>query len=282
MLALDPGWRDRNMTAELTELHAAAKTRQGALPPNANDFAYHFVGGLFTKRYPGYFSENVRRLKERGMEHISKSEINTDVSVAVNLEVIKNELLRIHAETGKKVVVIGHSKGGVDVAAALERYPELWDKVQAFIPMQSPAGGTPIASDIDENANLKELIGGFIKNAFSGELSALTDLSYKSTRERFGGKVEFTRHVPTFSLASWSHSAASLTALPALYGRQRYGKEGDGLVLMDDAIFPHSRGVVLLDELDHAGPAMGGSNFARWKPGDITEALVALALKHTT
>jgi len=46
-------------------------------------------------------------------------------------------------------MVLGHSKGGIDAAAALSMYwPELKDKVAGLVLAQSPYGGSPIASDI--------------------------------------------------------------------------------------------------------------------------------------
>lgn len=46
-------------------------------------------------------------------------------------------------------MLLGHSKGGIDTAAALSMYwPDLKDKVAGLILAQSPYGGSPIASDI--------------------------------------------------------------------------------------------------------------------------------------
>ncbi|KAI3813515.1 hypothetical protein L1987_18240 [Smallanthus sonchifolius] len=45
--------------------------------------------------------------------------------------------------------LLGHSKGGIDSAAALSMYwPDLRDKVAGLALAQSPYGGSPIASDI--------------------------------------------------------------------------------------------------------------------------------------
>ena len=51
--------------------------------------------------------------------------------------------------SGKRVMLLGHSKGGVDAAAALSLYwSDIRDKVAGLALVQSPYGGTPIASDI--------------------------------------------------------------------------------------------------------------------------------------
>jgi pimeloyl-ACP methyl ester carboxylesterase len=251
------------------------------LPDDANNFAYLFVPGLFTEHYPGYMRENVRRMKQRGCTDVVMSKIDTDASVRTNAAKLKEEIEEIERRTGKKVVLIGHSKGGVDAGAALQLYPELRSKVQAFVSLQAPFGGTPIASDIGENENLRRLMSGFIAQMFQGDPTSLSDLAYKARRELLGDRVQFTADVPTFSFASKSRDPASLTALAALYGRERYGVDGDGLVLWKDALIPGSRGFMILDELDHAGPAMGGTIFSKFRPGDITEATIALALRHS-
>lgn len=280
LLKQDPNYLQRDMSTELVSLHKAAKARQPVLPHDANNFAYLFVPGLFTKHYPGYMSENVRRLKERGCTEVSIATIDTDQNVAFNAAALKTQIEKIERESGKKVVLVGHSKGGVDAGAALQLYPELQSKVQAFVSLQAPFGGTPIASDINESPHLATLMKGFISQVFRGDPGSLTDLSYKARRELLGN-VTFTANVPTFSMASSSEDPGSLTALGGLYGRTRYNKPGDGLVLRDDAIIPGSRGIVILDELDHAGPAMAGGFLGKYRPGDLTEAMIALALKHS-
>ena len=51
--------------------------------------------------------------------------------------------------SNKRVLLLGHSKGGIDAAAALSIYwPDLRDKVAGLALAQSPYGGSPIASDI--------------------------------------------------------------------------------------------------------------------------------------
>ena len=47
------------------------------------------------------------------------------------------------------MLLLGHSKGGVDLAAALSLYwPQLKDKVAGLVVAQSPYGENPVASDI--------------------------------------------------------------------------------------------------------------------------------------
>lgn len=62
---------------------------------------------------------------------------------------LKQYIEELHWGSGKRVMLLGHSKGGVDASAALSKYwPELKDKVAGLAFVQSPYGGTPVASDI--------------------------------------------------------------------------------------------------------------------------------------
>ena len=70
-------------------------------------------------------------------------------AVEKNAREIKDLVEELYKSTGRKVVLLGHSKGGVDAAAACSLFwPELKDKVVGIILVQSPYGGSPVASDI--------------------------------------------------------------------------------------------------------------------------------------
>lgn len=56
-------------------------------------------------------------------------------------------------------MLLGHSKGGIDSAAALSLYwSELKDKVAGLAIAQSPYGGTPVASDILREGQLGDYV----------------------------------------------------------------------------------------------------------------------------
>lgn len=62
---------------------------------------------------------------------------------------LKQYIEELYWGSGKQVLLLGHSKGGVDAAAAISLYwSELKGKVAGLALVQSPYGGTPVASDI--------------------------------------------------------------------------------------------------------------------------------------
>lgn len=71
------------------------------------------------------------------------------VSVERNAWELKQYIEELYWGSGKRVMLLGHSKGGVDAAAALSIYwNDLKDKVAGLALVQCPYGGTPLASDI--------------------------------------------------------------------------------------------------------------------------------------
>jgi triacylglycerol lipase len=82
-------------------------------------------------------------LKNSGL-HAKIISVDTQATTLSNAKRIRDAVLKV----GKPVVLIGHSKGGIDSAAALSIYPDLRTKVRGLICMQSPFAGSPIATDL--------------------------------------------------------------------------------------------------------------------------------------
>jgi len=80
-------------------------------------------------------------------------------SVSKNAREIKEYIEEIYWGSRKRVLLLGHSKGGVDSAAALSLYwPQLKDKVAGLVLAQSPYGGSPVASDILREGQLGDYV----------------------------------------------------------------------------------------------------------------------------
>lgn len=79
-------------------------------------------------------------------------------AVETNAQQLKDYIEELFWGTGKRVVLLGHSKGGVDAAAALSIYwDELRDKVLGLVAVQSPYGGSPIASDMLREGQIADI-----------------------------------------------------------------------------------------------------------------------------
>lgn len=269
-----PGTTD--VTDRFEKLDAAAKAGQNVLPPDAKNYVYLSVEGLFGQAVPTYFDANMDALKKAGLE-TGKVPVNTADGVEHNAQVVRDTVMK-YAKEGKQVVLIGHSMGGLDASAALALYPELKDPVRALVTLQSPYGGSPMAHDFLEVPGLKAIGGEVLEDVFGGDVKCATDLTY-AARQKFLAAHPMPAGVPTVCMASTRLSPLSSLFGTAEYMKARYGLDTDGLVSPKDAFIPGSQ-TVTLHGLDHADAVVDPLNpFLPYKPGDLTLSMLALALQ---
>jgi hypothetical protein len=197
--------------------------------------------------------------------------------------VLLDAVQKLHAKTGKKVILIGHSKGCVDSSDMLEQHPELSSAVAGVLSLQGPFGGSPIAADIVGSPALKELAGELIRLALGGNEDALACLSYLARQADMKSRARYsTALIPTLCVGTTSTSPWSITAAPARYMLDRYGQLGlgDGLVALLDTLYPGADWLVLDPPpgIGHADLALYPVPGSGMNPGDATEALVAMLL----
>ncbi|KAL6005069.1 hypothetical protein ACLOJK_005630 [Asimina triloba] len=161
--AKDIGWlqHDSRMppvedgTQRFTELLGSIRNGEHKLP---NSVVYLLIPGLFSNHGPLYFVNTKTYFSKMGLAcHIAK--IHSEASVEKNARQLKEYIEEIYWGARKRVMLLGHSKGGVDAAAALSMYwPDLKDKVAGLALAQSPYGGSPIASDILREGQLGDYL----------------------------------------------------------------------------------------------------------------------------
>ncbi|GMY23298.1 GPI inositol-deacylase PGAP1-like [Fagus crenata] len=178
-----------------------------------NSLVYLLVPGLFSNHGPLYFVNAKMSFSKMGLAcHIAK--IHSEASVEKNAREIKEYIEEIYWGSRKRVLLLGHSKGGVDAAAALSLYwSDLNDKVAGLVLSQSPYGGSPIASDIlregqlGDYVNVRKLMEILICKVIKGDMQALEDLTYDKRRE-FLTKHQLPRELPVVSF----HTEAGISA----------------------------------------------------------------------
>ncbi|KAK9273584.1 hypothetical protein L1049_018394 [Liquidambar formosana] len=177
-----------------------------------NSMVYLLVPGLFSNHGPLYFVNTKMSFSKMGLAcHIAK--IHSEASVEKNSREIKEYIEEIYWGSKKRVLLLGHSKGGVDAAAALSMYwPDLKDKVAGLVLAQSPYGGSSIASDILREGQLgdyvyvRKLMEILICKVIKGDMQALEDLTYEKRKE-FLKKHHLPRELPVVSF----HTEAGIT-----------------------------------------------------------------------
>ncbi|KAL9385691.1 hypothetical protein Peur_022701 [Populus x canadensis] len=177
-----------------------------------NSIVYLLVPGLFSNHGPLYFVSTKTSFSKMGLAcHIAK--IHSEASVEKNAREIKEYIEEIYWGSQKRVMLLGHSKGGVDAAAALSLYwSDLKDKVVGLALAQSPYGGSPIASDIlregqlGDYVNIRRLMEIIICKVIKGDMQALEDLTYERRKE-FLTKHQLPSELPVVSF----HTEAGIT-----------------------------------------------------------------------
>ncbi|XP_052135709.1 uncharacterized protein LOC127754269 isoform X2 [Oryza glaberrima] len=290
----DIGWlqQDQSLpptedgTARFLEILDAVRKNEHKLP---DSMVYLLVPGLFSNHGPLYFVKTKSYFSKMGLAcHIAK--IHSESSVSKNAREIKEYIEEIYWGSKKRVLLLGHSKGGVDAAAALSLYwPQLKDKVAGLALAQSPYGGSPVASDIlregqlGDYVRLRKLMEILVSKVLKGDLQALEDLTYERRKE-FLRQNPLPPEVPIVSfhteasitpsvLTALSHVAhlelpaaadGNPTRIPVVMPLSaamaacsqllvaRYGEKSDGLVTRKDAEVPGSVVVRPERKLDHA------------------------------
>ncbi|KAF5762301.1 putative alpha/Beta hydrolase [Helianthus annuus] len=251
-----------------------------------DSMVYLLVPGLFSNHGPLYFTNTKATFLKMGLTcHIAK--IHSEASVEKNAREIKEYIEEFHWGSKKRVFLLGHSKGGIDAAAALSMYwPELRDKVAGLALAQSPYGGSPIASDIlregqiGDYFNVRKIMEILIGKLIKGDMQSLEDLTY-TKRKEFLKNHQLPKELPVVSfhteanispaaLATLSRVAqaelprfapismpvvmplGATLAATAQVLQSRYGEKSDGLVTCRDAEVPGSVVVRPKRKLDHA------------------------------
>lgn len=293
-----PGPPVKNGTARFMELLRGIRNGKHTLP---DSFVYLLIPGLFSNLSPLYFVSTKRFFSKMGLAcHIAK--IHSEAAVERNAWELKQYIEELYWGSGKRVMLLGHSKGGVDAAAALSIYSsELEGKVAGLALVQSPYGGTPIASDILREGQIadfetRRVMEIIICKLIKGDMRALEDLTYDKRRE-FIMKHKIPEHIPLISFHSEASTApgvlstlslvahaelpnfgsvpvggkvpviiplAAAMAISALHLKLRYGEQSDGLVTCRDAVVPGSVVVHPDQKLDH-----GWMVYSSWKRNSL-------------
>ncbi|XP_015692817.1 uncharacterized protein LOC102716132 isoform X2 [Oryza brachyantha] len=182
-----------------------------------NTLVYLFIPGLFSNHSPLYFVNTKRIFSKMGLTcHIAR--IHSEASVEKNARELKLYIEELYWGSGKQVLLLGHSKGGVDAAAALSLYwSELKGKVAGLALVQSPYGGTPVASDIlregqiadKETRRIMELI---ICKLIKGDIRALEDLTYDKRRDFISKHKLPVDELPIISFHTEASTAPTMLA----------------------------------------------------------------------
>ncbi|MFW2389516.1 MAG: hypothetical protein ACN4G0_14340, partial [Polyangiales bacterium] len=147
----------------------------------------------------------------RNMADASKA-FGTGRSVQDNAAAIRAVLRR----TKKRVVIVSHSKGGLDTLEALIHAPELWGKpVVGWVALQAPFYGSPIADSTTASLN------GLLLESLGGDRQSAEDLKTKrraAYMEANEARIEkLAKRVPIITAYSTYEGNGSVTGFAGAY-----------------------------------------------------------------
>jgi len=152
----------------------------------------------------------------------------------------------------KPVIIVAHSKGGVDTLEALLSDNQTDGKVAGVITIQSPLLGTPVADFVLENGFLSTLLRRALIT-LGGSDRSLRDLSVKRRRSYFQDNSAaisgLTARTPFICFGSWVGSGGFTLGATHDY-LQGLGMDNDGLVPARNTALPGSW-TIAVGGLDH-------------------------------
>ncbi|XP_038981401.1 uncharacterized protein LOC103715577 [Phoenix dactylifera] len=186
-----------------------------------NTLVYLLIPGLFSNHSPLYFVRTKRFFSKMGLTcHIAK--IHSEASVEKNAWELKQYIEELYWGSGKHVLLLGHSKGGVDAAAALSLYwSDLKEKVAGLALVQSPYGGSPLASDILREGQIadkeaRRIMEFIICKLIKGDIRALEDLTYEKRKDLITNRRLPSEQIPLISFHTEASVAPGVLATMSL------------------------------------------------------------------
>lgn len=201
---------------------------------------------------PGYFTGQRDYLRSRGVD-CRVVDIESETGIYDNARKIVKEL----EQAPGKVIIVGHSKGGLDTLEALLKRPDLRRKVHAVIAVQSPFLGSHIADLVLSNS-ATSVPSALLLDLLGGSKQSLQNLSVKYReayhRRNAADIKKLAGQVPFYSYATWKEDPF-LPYIDTVFEVFRdylraLGHKNDGLVPAYSAVLPGSR-YVYMEGVDH-------------------------------
>lgn len=255
-------------TARYEALWRAVPT--GVLPWRRD--AHHvLVRGLYGARLPGHFREARAALAGAGL----RVDIAPTAPVGCleeNRATLARWLGRV-APDGAPLILLAHSRGGLETLLALASTPALGERVAAVVLCQTARSASPALAEMLTGRRLPDRLWR-LAIAATGGLAACREVGDPATAARARALDDGVSRWPVYSVATWSsRPSPSLELQHRRMARLQPGIAHDGLFRTADLIWPTAR-QVLLGGIDHSQPGVGGGGF---DSGRFWLALAALA-----
>lgn len=227
-----------------------------ASPSAAGPLHFVLVTGAFDDCYGDEglpFREAASALSAKGYE-VHTVRLSGRSSATVDAEALDSALLPMLAADGRRLVLIGYSKGAVDILEMLSAHPEVVPRIAAVVSVAGPVHGTPLA------AFAAPLYDGLLAHAMAGRCSpgdgGVIDSLVPEVRRRWFETHALPAELRFYSLVAlprWEVTARALKASWRVLARS--SRLNDGQIRAQDALIPGSTLLGFVDA-DHWGIAL--------------------------
>lgn len=238
----------------------------GPLRAVAKDTTIAFVRGYLGNYMPGNLVGPARSLTALGFDAFVVGN-RAGVCAEDNAAAIATQL---RGRARDRLLVCGHSKGGLEGLLVLRDHPELAAKCVGVALSQTPRGPSAVLESLLLRSHEGSLSGPWRRAAEHAQRTGLyaigaTEGGLQLTEGRIQVLVRaveptLAAHV-VLQTASWSSRPTTwLDSFHERLGEVRPGCAHDGQFYLEDLVWP-GLPHVLLPHLDHAQPAVGGFGF---------------------
>ena len=226
------------------------------LGPTTAHFQVLFVPGLGWTCFEHIVQPSgtvARHLTQLGHE-VSLMEVGALSGSGANAKVIRDKIMAMPAPEGpKRIVLIGYSKGAVDILEAIAGYPELQSRVAAVVSLAGSVGGSALANDASQSMlDLLRHIPGAECDA--GDNDALTSLK-PAVRQAWLAHNPLPNSIRFYSLVTYPAPEQISRVLRPSYNKLgQIDARNDSQMIFYDQVIPAS---VLLGYLNADHWAVG-------------------------
>jgi pimeloyl-ACP methyl ester carboxylesterase len=156
-----------------------------------------------------------------------------------NARQIRDAIIGLDLQEGEQIVLVGYSKGSVDILEALVRHPEIEPAVVAVVSIAGAIGGSPVAEFYGDT--FKRLVAAIpLLGCSFGDQGAFESIK-PSTRRMWLARHQLPAGISYFSLVSFAEREHISRLLRSNYDRlAAIDPRNDGLLLFWDQVIPDS------------------------------------------
>lgn len=230
---------------------------------------------------PGFLSDHFSKLQKiPGVRRLPMAQHFVEYKNLFSANKIPYEVVDIHSESSpsynakiihtaisradRPVILLSHSKGGLDALTALVEFPGLQEKVKGFLALNTPFAGTPLADDSLRFKPIRWMIDKALE-WLGGDLDAVESMKIQERADylahRYYNIKKMQDKVRTLSFATHIKNRRGWDTnfeIPRNY-MEKQGYLNDGMVPWQSQILPTSDYIVM-GGMDHVSSVAKSSS----------------------